>query len=86
MALPFAAYTDPGLFERERERIFHADWIPDLRGSQRWWIPGATLALDLAGEPVVVLRGADGELRALSNACRHRGTPIVGSRLPEGRS
>lgn len=32
---------------------------------------------DLAGTPVVLVRGADGEVRAFVNACRHRGAPVV---------
>ena len=26
-ALPFAAYSDPQVFDLERERIFHRDWV-----------------------------------------------------------
>jgi nitrite reductase/ring-hydroxylating ferredoxin subunit len=39
--------------------------------------PGDYLALEIAGEPVLVIRGHGGELRALSNVCRHRLHPLV---------
>ncbi|MGI9432386.1 MAG: aromatic ring-hydroxylating oxygenase subunit alpha [Myxococcota bacterium] len=75
-ALPFAAYTDPQLFELELEQIFRNEWIP-ICAEGSLAEPGDYLALELAREPLVVLRGKDGELRALSNSCRHRGTPIA---------
>jgi phenylpropionate dioxygenase-like ring-hydroxylating dioxygenase large terminal subunit len=34
--------------------------------------PGDYVALELVGEPIVVVRGADGAVRALSSVCRHR--------------
>ena len=39
--------------------------------------PGAYLARDVAGTPVVALRGRDGRVWAFRNACRHRGMQLV---------
>ena len=39
--------------------------------------PGAYVARDAAGVPIVAVRGSDGEVRAFRNACRHRGTQLV---------
>src|SRR5262245_66579571 len=39
---------------------------------------------DLANESVIVVRGRDGELRALVNVCRHRGSHVCYER--EGSS
>ena len=39
--------------------------------------PGAFLANDDCGVPILVVRQADGGLRAFINACRHRGTLLV---------
>ncbi|MEM7412022.1 MAG: aromatic ring-hydroxylating dioxygenase subunit alpha [Myxococcota bacterium] len=75
-ALPFAAYTDPDLHARERERIFAREWIA-LGSAAALSEPGDTLTVTLGNEPVIVVRGEDGELRALSNVCRHRGTPLL---------
>lgn len=74
--LPGRAYTDPTRLDREIEVLLRPAWhcigradeLPD---------PGDHLTLTLLDEPVVLVRGADGELRALSNVCRHRGMPVV---------
>ena len=76
LALPFEAYRDPDVYEREMETMFRGDWVA-VCSAASIAESGAYLALDIGGEPVVVLRGKDGELRALSNACRHRGTLLL---------
>src|ERR1700722_8702375 len=38
--------------------------------------PGDCLATEVAGEPVLVVRGEDGTIRALSAICQHRGEII----------
>ncbi|MEM1245845.1 MAG: aromatic ring-hydroxylating dioxygenase subunit alpha [Acidobacteriota bacterium] len=75
-ALPFGAYSDPGIYELEIERIFQQDWLALCPASS---LPAAGdyLAVRIGGEPLVVMRGKDGELRALSNVCRHRGTLLL---------
>ena len=75
-ALPFAAYTDERLFALEVDRVFHGDWVA-VCAEAALADPGDYLALDLAGEPLALVRGADGQLRALSNVCRHRGTLML---------
>ena len=39
--------------------------------------PGAYLAREAAGTPIVAVRGIDGKVRAFRNACRHRGTAVA---------
>jgi len=39
--------------------------------------PGAWRSMRIAGIPLVVVRQADGSLRALVNMCRHRGSSLV---------
>jgi len=39
--------------------------------------PGAYIAREAAGTPLVVVRGTDGEVRGFRNACRHRGTQVA---------
>ncbi len=70
LARPF--YTDPTLFEADLERIWHREWvfaasIAELSKA------GAYVTLQLGKYPVVIVRGADGEIRAFHNVCRHRG-------------
>jgi len=38
---------------------------------------GDYVARDVAGIPLIVVRGLDGEVRAFRNACRHRGVQLV---------
>lgn len=73
--LPFSLYTDPSAYQLEREKIFYNDWI-FICADQQLPNPGDYFAFSLAGEPLVIIRGKDQQLRALSNICRHRGTPL----------
>ncbi len=75
-ALPFAAYHSEELFALEMDRVFRSDWVAVCAEAALADV-GDYLAIDIAGEPLVLIRGADGELRALSNVCRHRGTILL---------
>jgi phenylpropionate dioxygenase-like ring-hydroxylating dioxygenase large terminal subunit len=74
--LPPRCYTDAALYALEEERIFRREWLPLCRADQLRE-PGDYLALDLAGEPLVAVRGRDARIRVLSNVCRHRWMPLV---------
>jgi choline monooxygenase len=76
VTLPARAYTDPAMFDRERRELFARSWVPVCTTAQVKE-PGDFVATSIAGEPVVVIRGDDGELRALSNVCRHRASLLV---------
>ena len=39
--------------------------------------PGDYVSMTIAGEPIAVVRGGDGELRAFSNVCRHRAARVL---------
>ena len=71
-----AAYTDPARFEREMALLFRA-WPALFAFSCDLAEPGSYRAATIAGVPVVVVRQGDGTLRAMVNACRHRGAPLV---------
>jgi phenylpropionate dioxygenase-like ring-hydroxylating dioxygenase large terminal subunit len=73
---PVRSYSDPEIARRERDRLFRA--LPLFVGmSCRMPAPGDFLAEEFAGVPVLVVRGADGVLRAFANICRHRGAPVA---------
>ncbi|HEY4167305.1 MAG TPA: SRPBCC family protein [Reyranella sp.] len=60
----------------ERERLFRS--MPIFMGlSTRLPKPGDFLTEDMAGMPVLLTRGADGQVRAFANICRHRGAPVA---------
>jgi choline monooxygenase len=74
--LPGWCYTSPRFYQRERERIFFRYW--NCIGHQsRVPEPGSYLAFDFMGVPLIVMRGADREIRAFVNSCPHRGSQIV---------
>lgn len=73
--IPSSWYVDPQLFAVERRHVF-SGWQAVGRTDQLER-PGSFLTADLAGEPVLVLRGEDGELRAFFNVCRHRAAPLL---------
>jgi Rieske 2Fe-2S family protein len=75
-SLPPAAYTDPVLYEQELTEVYGRSWILVGHASEVAR-PGQYLTADVGYEPVVVVRGYDGVLRALSNVCRHRASTIL---------
>jgi phenylpropionate dioxygenase-like ring-hydroxylating dioxygenase large terminal subunit len=74
--LPPHAYTDPDVFAREVEAIFRRDWVCVARAEQLPK-PGDQLPVVVVDQPVLLTRGADGQLYALSNVCLHRSMPLV---------
>ena len=69
--LPPQAYFSPEIHELEIERVFRRNWLCIGRVDQAA-NPGDYMALDVAGEPIVMVRDKKSELRVLSNVCRHR--------------
>ena len=74
--LPASWYRDQALHERERAGVFAKTWLL-LGHESRLKNPGDYLAETVAGFPLLLLRGQDGELRAFHNVCRHRAGPLV---------
>ena len=61
--IPNTWYTDPRVYEAERAAVFGGTWqVVGRVGQVRE--PGAYLTAAVAGEPVLVIRGEDGVLRA----------------------
>ena len=65
-------YRDPELFERELERIWYRVWVY-LGHESEVPQPGDFVRRAIGLQPIVMVRGADGEVRAFYNRCRHRG-------------
>jgi len=73
-SIPAPFYTDPGVFAQERERVFARTWqVVGHRGQLA--TPGDFFTTELLGEPLLLVRGAQGELRGFYNVCRHRAGP-----------
>ncbi|MGQ0723000.1 MAG: aromatic ring-hydroxylating oxygenase subunit alpha [Candidatus Eiseniibacteriota bacterium] len=73
---PAAWYTDPRIADLERRTVFgrnghcaaRLDQVADA---------GRYVTTSLAGEPLVIVRGADGVLRAFYNVCRHHAAAVM---------
>lgn len=74
--IPVSSYTDPDLFEREKEKIFKR--LPlMLAPSCELPEPGCYKAMDVVGVPVLLARQKDGSIAAFLNMCSHRGNPVA---------
>lgn len=70
-AMPKSVYTSPDFARAEEAHIFAQEWLCAGR-ADALKAPGDYLTMEIADEPVIVLRDRDGTLRAMSNVCRHR--------------
>ncbi len=70
------AYTETEWADFERKAIFRRNWL---------WVchveklrePGSYLTIDVAGQPVCIVRDQTGELRAFYNVCKHRAHELL---------
>jgi choline monooxygenase len=73
-SIPARFYTDAQVFIEERARIFAHCWQVVGHGDQLK-NPGDFFTCELLGEPLLLVRGAQRELRGFYNVCRHRAGP-----------
>ncbi len=74
--VPAARYSDAAFAELEHAAVFgrawlmvgHLDELPE---------PGDFRLVDQIPEPVMLMRGADNEVRAFYNTCQHRGAELL---------
>jgi choline monooxygenase len=74
--IPAAWYVDARIAELERLSVFSKTWQLVARTPQVK-SPGQFVSTIVAGEPIVVVRGNDGVLRAFYNVCRHHAAAVV---------
>jgi choline monooxygenase len=80
-ALAAPLYRDPAVLAVEQRAVFGRSWqlaapADAVSGA------GDHAVTDIGATPVIVLRDADGALRAFHNVCRHRGGPLA---MKDGR-
>ena len=68
-------YSDRNIFEEEISKIFKKVWTPVCHESELSE-PYSFRTMTVAREPVMVVRGADNQIRAFLNVCPHRGNMI----------
>jgi len=79
--IPSSWYTDARLYELELQTVFARSWqlvarLDQLQESGRY------VTSEVAGEPIVVVRGSDNVLRGFFNVCRHHAAAVMTE--PEG--
>ena len=74
--IPANWYVDERVHEIERAWLFPGEW-QYLGPVHKLEEAGSRVVADIAGRPVVVVRGQDEVLRAFFNVCRHRGGPLA---------
>jgi choline monooxygenase len=74
--IPAAWYVDSRIAELERLSVFSKTWQLVARTDQVK-TAGQFVSTTVAGEPIVVVRGNDGVLRAFFNVCRHHAAAVV---------
>src|ERR1044072_3993879 len=76
-------YVDPRVMNLERKTVFSRSWQM-VGGADQVREPGQYITLELAGEPVVIVRGSNSVLRGFFNVCRHHAAAVMTE--PEGRT
>jgi len=74
--LPSRFYFDAPVLEEENRAIFAKTWQLVGRADQVREA-GMFFTATVVNEPLLIVRAGDGELRALSNVCRHRAGPVA---------
>ena len=73
---PVVHYRSPERLCAELERVLRRAPTPFCPSAALPEV-GSFVAREAAGVPLVVVRGADGQVRAFRNACRHRGMQVA---------
>ena len=76
LSLPGWVYRDPDFFAVEMDRVIRPSWQLVCHSSDIP-APGDWRTLDYLGESVIVIRGADDQVRAFHNVCRHRASRLL---------
>ncbi|MBZ5487553.1 aromatic ring-hydroxylating dioxygenase subunit alpha [Halomonas aquamarina] len=74
-SLPQPFYNDARLFTLDMQEIFEKEW---LFAGMSCEIPakGNFMTLEIGDNPIVIVRGGEGQIHAFHNVCRHRGSRL----------
>ena len=81
--IPSPWYTDERVYELEQQTVFGNSWQMAARLDQVRE-PGHYITTEIGGEPILIVRGSDGELRGFFNVCRHHAAAVMTE--PEGHA
>jgi choline monooxygenase len=82
--LPAFAYTNTDFFQLEQEKLFPDSWVC-VGYSHDLPKAGDVVPVEVAGQPVVLVRNETGEISAFQNVCRHRCIKLVDKQKNVGR-
>ncbi len=74
--IPASWYTDERIAQLERERVFGRTW-QFVAHADQLNSAGQFVTATLAGEPLLLVRGSDNQLRAFFNVCRHHAAAVA---------
>ena len=74
--LPPEVYTSPAFYDFEMEAVFAREWVCVGR-TEQIPNPGDYFTVTVVNDPLIVVRGEDGVIRAMSSVCRHRGAVLA---------
>ncbi len=74
--IPSAWYTDPSFHQWDLRTVFAKTW-QHVGHESRVSGAGDQLIAQVAGNPIILVRGQDLQLRSFYNVCRHRGGPLA---------
>ena len=74
--IPSSWYVHPAYHDIDRRKVFSRTW-QYVGSSSRLAAHGDYLTDTIAGNPVVIIRNKEGELRGYFNVCKHRGGPLA---------
>ncbi len=77
--MPARWYTDPAILELEKHKIFWKTWQPIGRVDDVRRV-GDFFTCEVVGEPLVIVRNLDNELKAYFNVCPHRAAVVAHGR------
>ncbi len=78
-------FWDEGLYQLEAERVFLRSWLVLAHESQLPQ-PHDFVVTYMGEDPILVCRQPDGSIRAMVNACRHRGMTVCRADCGNARS
>lgn len=76
LSLRAAAYTESSWFDADLKAIISRSWqwVCHVEKTRE---QGSYITVEIAGNPIAVVRGRDGELRAFYNVCKHRAHELL---------
>ena len=75
VTLPPALYTSEEVLDFERDAIYAREWLCVGR-AERIPEPGDWFTMNIAREPIIVVRDKEGDVRAMSAVCQHRAMQV----------